>query len=286
MQRLTERGIRLANRLRHLGYPVIESYPGAAQDIMGIPRKGAGVQWLQMGLAEFGITGNFVANLPSHDELDAITSALVGIFLLDGAFEALGGEEETALIVPDLNSSALPMVIGLSGRIAAGKTTAARWIEADGFAYTRFSLVIDDEIRRRGLNLDRPTRQSIGMEIHKERGQAWLCEQALARVGDADRIVVDGLRWPEDRAFFVERFGHRFVQLHVTASAEVRMHRSIESGAMQTNADFERADAQPVESMIDTLGRFTASTIANKATLEQFRHEVSRVVERTGLEVR
>ena len=286
MQRLTERGIRLANRLRHLGYPVIESYPGAAQDIMGIPRKGAGVQWLQMGLAEFGITGDFVANLPSHDELDAITSALVGIFLLDGAFEALGGEEETALIVPDLNSNSLPLVIGLSGRIAAGKTTAARWIEADGFAYTRFSLVIDDEIRRRGLNLDRPTRQRIGMEIHKERGQAWLCEQALARVGGADRIVVDGLRWPEDRAFFVERFGHRFVQFHVTASATIRMQRSIESGAMQINADFERADAQPVESMIDTLGRFTASTIANEATLEQFRHEVSRVVKRAGLEVR
>jgi predicted nuclease with RNAse H fold len=40
MQGLTRRGMRLATRLRRLGIPVIESYPGAAQDIMGIPRKG------------------------------------------------------------------------------------------------------------------------------------------------------------------------------------------------------------------------------------------------------
>ena len=39
MQRLTRRGVNLATRLRKLGIPVIESYPGAAQDILGIPRK-------------------------------------------------------------------------------------------------------------------------------------------------------------------------------------------------------------------------------------------------------
>ena len=42
MQGLTRRGMRLAERLRSMGIPVIESYPGAAQDILGIPRKGAG----------------------------------------------------------------------------------------------------------------------------------------------------------------------------------------------------------------------------------------------------
>ena len=39
MQRLTRRGVNLATRFRKLGIPVIESYPGAAQDILGIPRK-------------------------------------------------------------------------------------------------------------------------------------------------------------------------------------------------------------------------------------------------------
>ena len=44
MQNLTARGIRLATTLRSMGLPVIESYPGAAQDIMGIPRKRASLR--------------------------------------------------------------------------------------------------------------------------------------------------------------------------------------------------------------------------------------------------
>ena len=44
MQMLTRRGIKLANELRNAGCKVIESYPGAAQDILGIPRKKASLQ--------------------------------------------------------------------------------------------------------------------------------------------------------------------------------------------------------------------------------------------------
>ena len=57
MQRLTARGLRLASRLRSIGVPVIESYPGAAQDILNIPRKRAGIDHLKRGLGLFGVTG-------------------------------------------------------------------------------------------------------------------------------------------------------------------------------------------------------------------------------------
>ncbi len=277
MQRLTDRGIRLAARLRALGFGVIESYPGAAQDIMGIPRKGAGIPWLQRGLAEFGITGSFVQQLPSHDELDAITSALVGTFLLDGRFEGLGGEGETDLIVPSLDRSDRPLVIGVSGRIAAGKTTAARWIEAMGYAYTRFSLVIDDEITALGLSHDRATRQDIGIRLHDEHGQAWLCERAIARVGNADAIVVDGLRWPEDRAYFLERFGNRFVHLHIASPADIRFERV--GATVKERVAFDAADDQPVEAMIDALGKSAAATIENVRSLEHFQAEVIRMTQ-------
>ena len=91
MQGLTRRGIGLAARLRDFGIPVIESYPGAAQDIMGIPRKGDGQEFLRQGLMDFGILGRFATEVVRHDELDAITSALVGSFFLAGKCEALGG---------------------------------------------------------------------------------------------------------------------------------------------------------------------------------------------------
>ncbi len=95
MEKLTRRGIQLAGLLRSYGHQVIESYPGAAQDILGIPRKGKGVQVLAEGLREYGIKGDLAV---SHDELDAITSAIVGQLYLEGKYEALG-----CLIIPKVS---------------------------------------------------------------------------------------------------------------------------------------------------------------------------------------
>lgn len=94
MKALTMRGIGMATELRRLvslnyfpGFTVIESYPGAAQDVLGIPRKNKGKEVLATALAKYGIQGNLDV---SHDELDAITAAIVGKLYLEGQYEALG----------------------------------------------------------------------------------------------------------------------------------------------------------------------------------------------------
>ncbi len=97
MQGLTKRGMELARRFREAGLTVIESYPGAAQDILGIPRKGNNSELLRRGLEEFGfrLSGN-----KSHDELDAVTSALVGYYFLANDYEAIGADGEGHMILP------------------------------------------------------------------------------------------------------------------------------------------------------------------------------------------
>lgn len=102
MQKLTERGIQLANEFRKRGFTVIESYPGGAQDILGIPRKGKSIPLLVKGLQAFGLNGSFDQVGVSHDELDAITSAIVGCFYIANRYEALGNEREGYLILPRL----------------------------------------------------------------------------------------------------------------------------------------------------------------------------------------
>lgn len=105
MQKLTQRGMMLAERFRSLGFTVIESYPGAAQDIMRIPRKKTSIEDLRYGLEAFGIRGTSSFGSVTHDELDAVTSAVVGYFHLTGDIEALGNNEEGFLIVPKLYPS-------------------------------------------------------------------------------------------------------------------------------------------------------------------------------------
>lgn len=94
------RGIKLARKLRERGIFVIESYPGAAQDILLIPRKKASTEELKWGLVMAGFKGSWVNEKLSHDELDAITSALVGLFYLANEYIALGNAKEDYLIIP------------------------------------------------------------------------------------------------------------------------------------------------------------------------------------------
>lgn len=269
MQKLTARGIRLAQTFRSLGFPVIESYPGAAQDVMRIPRKGAGEEWLKQGLRSFGIKGDYATSKVTHDELDAITSALVGTFHLAELSEELGTPNEPPLIIPRLEVNRTSFVVGVSGPIAAGKTTLAEILQSQGYAYTRFSLVIDDILRERNLPLDRQHRQLVGAEVNRDGRQRELAERTLSRVAGARIIVVDGLRFPDDHAFLKEKFGFRFVHIYVSAPIEVRRLRYAERIGIETlkaNQAFNDAITSEVERLVPAMQSLAEQTVFNNGS--------------------
>ncbi len=108
MQKLTNRGIMLRKFFEKKGFEVIETYPGSAQDLLGIPRKGDDHRPLQKGLTKYGFKGDVSKKEITHDELDAITSALVGKLYLEGKTLALGCDEESKIITAlPKNQSAL-----------------------------------------------------------------------------------------------------------------------------------------------------------------------------------
>jgi len=270
MQRLTERGIGLASRFRKLGLPVVESYPGAAQDIMGIPRKRASLDMLREGLAEFGVRGPYLTDQVTHDELDAITAAVVGVFFWGGRFESLGSEEEEALIIPDLRTSPVSWlsrkVIGLSGPIAAGKTTAARYLESIGFHYARYSQVLASLLETEGKSVNRSELQKHGIYVHENLGQRWLGRKLLASLPREGNIVIDGLRFPDDHAFLAETFGPGFRHLYLDAPVELRKHRF----ETRENLDetFSHAQAHAVEQKGELLRELAHEVVFNESSLE------------------
>lgn len=107
MRMLTERGLRLKERLRKNGLEVVEIYPGGAQDIWKLPRARQDRAKLQSGLfkklsQDFGLSlvgpqkpeKNF-----SPDELDALTAALVGFLYWQGRAE-IYGQEPWIIVMP------------------------------------------------------------------------------------------------------------------------------------------------------------------------------------------
>ena len=118
MKGLTQRGMLMAAELRRQGLKVIESYPGAAQDLLGIPRKGSSLEELKQGMGRIGIAGPYLTDRVTHDEVDAITSALVGLFYLADDYIALGTPAEDYLIVPrspSINYVKLAQILGATG---------------------------------------------------------------------------------------------------------------------------------------------------------------------------
>lgn len=281
MQKLTARGIRLANVFREKGVAVIESYPGAAQDIMRIPRKGAGERWLKVGLGDFGITGDFLKNDVTHDELDAITSAIVGTFHLANLSEELGSTEEPPLIIPELKARPKPIVIGISGPIAAGKTTIAEILKDNGFAYTRFSLVIDDILDERGLEKNRINRQLVGAELNETGRQRELAERTLKKVEGTEKIVVDGLRFPEDHAFLVENYGFQFMHIFADAKKNDRKRRYITrlgKSAILGKREFEEASKSNVEEKVMELKTLAPNTFFNDLRKDEIEQQILELV--------
>lgn len=281
MQRLTARGISLAKRFRKLGIPVIESYPGAAQDIMNIPRKRAGLEFLKDGLAEFGVEGKFLKEQVSHDELDAITSAVVGVFFWSGMYEKLGHESdpEEALFIPDLrvnpNNWRERTVVGLSGPLAAGKTTTAEYFKARGYHYGRYSQVVAAILREKGIQVTRETLQNLGEELHNSPGQLWLGHQLIGMLPKEGDIVIDGIRFPEDRALLVETFGPAFYHIHLQASPKIRRHRFMQRE--DTSVSFEKADAHHVESSVKSLSKLADAVIRNESNLKGLEKEIEKL---------
>lgn len=98
MRSLTKRGIGLKKKIERKKIKVIETYPGAIQDILKIPRKNKGIGRLLSGLRRFGLKG--LSNKMSDHELDAATCALIGKFYLEGNYLAIGNPEEIVMILP------------------------------------------------------------------------------------------------------------------------------------------------------------------------------------------
>lgn len=268
MQKLTRRGVELARKFREAGIPVIESYPGAAQDIMCIPRKQAGLQYLIEGLSEFGIKGSYTSGNISHDELDAITSAIVGQFYWTGMYEALGDEAEEYLIIPHLNANPRlwlnRTVVLLSGNIGSGKTTVASYLMEQGYFSVRYSEIIEELLDSQGKPITRSNLQKLGTKIHNEKGQRWLGASLKRKIGSCPLVVIDGVRFLEDVSYMKEVYGPACFHIHIDSDSYIRYERV--SGMDREDLSSEKAECSKTEREINSLAAIADVLITNIST--------------------
>ncbi|MEN8128986.1 MAG: ribonuclease H-like domain-containing protein [Pseudomonadota bacterium] len=280
MQKLTQRGMELTKKFRKLGIPVIESYPGAAQDIMSIPRKQAGLQYLTEGIAEFGIEGEFIKMQVSHDELDAVTSAIVGHFYWTGMYERLGDEEEDYLIIPDLNANTSKWlqrrVVGLSGEIEAWKTKIVNYFKTKGYGDTGYSKVLESMLVAEGKNVNGSSLQEICTCVNAEKGQRWLGYKVAESIEGEMLAVINGVRFLEDMSFLTEFFGPAYIHIHVKRKKD--FHSDRVSNGSDGNILLEETVKSKTRSEIALLEKVADVVIEDNGSMEMLYEKLDNIV--------
>lgn len=283
MVNVTTRGMKLAKTLRNLGYTVIESYPGVAQDILMIPRKGKSREQflhLKQGLASFGIKGDLLEKPEiSHDEVDAITCALVGFFYLNGQYIGLGNEEEDYLIVPRVQEELLQkrLVIGLCGETGAGKTTVAAYLQFKyGLKYFRYSQVIEQKYRTQ----DKKELQKIGAKIAcDEQEQRELTRFMVERMEDNGSYVIDGLRHYEDYDELKKYFGKSFIFIYIDCRYKNRCQRYQKLHFNKvSDADFREINDHESESQISFLQMYANYRTDNNKGYKDMWNQIDKII--------
>ena len=280
MQELTKRGIRLAEGFRKQGYPVIECFPGAAQDVIQLPRKRTDESLLKRGLSRFGIKGAFRTQPVCHDELDAITASLVGRFFISGFYEPLGIPEENDMIIPQKihRSPAHKMVIGLTGPVATGKTTAGEYLGRCGYYYIRYSQIIALDRERRGLSSDRDALRTEGSTLYRENDQYNLNKMLAIAVMGHSFVVIDGMRHPEDYTFWKELCFLNFKLIYIDSDLTLRKERF--RGRGDEVISYEQALNHPAEADVAALEGLADYKIRNDSNKESLYAALDQIMQR------
>jgi len=178
------------------------------------------------------------------------------------------------------------MIIGLTGKFAAGKGTVADYLKEQGFAYHSCSDVLREELAARGVPESRENLLAIGNELRREGGPSVLARRIAERLRDGGDHIVDSIRNPAEVEALREVEG--FFLLGVDADRRVRFERLLARGRQGDPTSFEvfvALEDQETHSTDPTTQRLQATfaladeVVQNDTAVEDLRAAVDAVLE-------
>jgi dephospho-CoA kinase len=174
-------------------------------------------------------------------------------------------------------------VVAIVGMAGAGKSEVARLFEKAGFTRIRFGDVTDEELRKRGQELNEENERRVRELLRKEHGMAAyaklnlpLIEAALA----SSDVVVDGLYSWEEYLFLKEHYGKELCLVAIWSSPQTRYARlngrrsrplTPEETTGRDRAEIENLHKGGPIAVADYL-------IVNESTLEDLREQTKRII--------
>ena len=178
-------------------------------------------------------------------------------------------------------------VVSIVGMAGAGKSEVARLFADNGFIRIRFGDITDEEVRKRGLELNEANERRVRETLRQEHGMAAYAKLNLPHIDAARKsgdVVIDGLYSWEEYIFLKDYYGEDFCIVAVWASPGTRYARlvgrryrplTVDEAVSRDRAEIENLNKGGPIAMADFI-------IINETTLESLRETVRKVIVRVG----
>ena len=176
-------------------------------------------------------------------------------------------------------------IISIVGMAGTGKSEVARLFEKNGFTRIRFGDVTDEEVKKRGLELNEENERYIRELLRQEQGMAAYAKLNLPAIDSALKhsdVVIDGLYSWEEFTFLKSYYGQDLYLVAVWASPKTRYarltsrlnrHLTMEEAASRDRAEIENINKGGPIAMADF-------TITNEASLADLVEEIRMIISR------
>ncbi|MFC1989401.1 AAA family ATPase [Chloroflexota bacterium] len=174
-------------------------------------------------------------------------------------------------------------IVSIVGMAGAGKSVVAGLFEGNGYKKIRFGDVTDEEVRKRGLELNEENERYIRELLRREQGMAAYAKLNLPGIDSAlkySNVVIDGLYSWEEYTLLKSHYGKDFYVVAVCASPGTRYTRltnrlvrclTLEEASSRDRAEIENTNKGGPVAMADF-------TIINEASLENLRKGTEQVI--------
>jgi dephospho-CoA kinase len=174
-------------------------------------------------------------------------------------------------------------VVSIVGMAGAGKSEVAGVFEENGFVSIRFGDLTDDEIKKRGLELNEKNERYIRELIRKQHGMSAYAKLNLPRIDEVSKhsdVVIDGLYSWEEYTFLKTYYQEDFYVVAVWSSPVTRYGRltnrrnrclTLEEAANRDKTEIENINKGGPIAMADF-------TITNESSLENLEKEAKRII--------
>ncbi len=175
------------------------------------------------------------------------------------------------------------LIVAITGMPGAGKSTAAKALEAHGFKRIVMGDVIREETRRRGLEPDEKNTGKVMLELREKYGPGAVAEVCLRSLKAMKEkvVIVDGIRSYAEVEVFAREGKVKLLAIHASRDRRFKLlTERARSDAPTSRSSFDERDKRELSIGVGNAVALADESLSNeRATPEELGNRAVELVE-------